>query len=302
MIERTTHNDFPEDLLGKNLIAHSVDELVILGIDAIKTYGRQIESNSGPALQAYGIIYTLLDSQNRLLSLRAPKSIRYFSRELLAYFKGSLKVGDGLEQASAFWKTLQDSHGKINSNYGYYVFHQPIENQGISSKTQYEWAVDTLVKNPDSRKSLININQPYHKSPTKDFPCTIALQYFIRTDKNNTSFLCSEVSSRSTDVITGLPYDMGFFSFMTELIWKDLQMRGMANLLLGYTAMKTSFTQIYDKTADLANQINSNNKPVENIFMPEICSAKNVLKDIYDETSDMEILKWIYNHANTTND
>jgi thymidylate synthase len=79
-------------------------------------------------------------------------------------------------------------------------------------------------------------------------------------------------------------------------------MRGMENLLLGYTAMKTSFTQIYDKTADLANQISSNNKPVENIFMPEICSAKDTLKDIYNKTSDTEILKWIYNQANTTND
>jgi thymidylate synthase len=90
-----------------------------------------------------------------------------------------------------------------------------------------------------------NINQTNHKVETsKDFPCTIGMQFFVR--KN---YLCCSVSSRSTDIYTGLPYDMGFFAFVTELIYKDLKERLDAekakNLKLGYVVMKTNFTQIY---------------------------------------------------------
>lgn len=166
---------------------------------------------------------------------------------MLAYFKSSLKVEDGLGQAASFWRSLQDENGEINSNDGYYIFHEPLDS-GIEAANQYEWAINSIISNVDSRQSVININQPWHKKPTKDFPCTLGIQYFVRKTPDGKSFLCSDISSRSTGIITGIPYDMGFFSFMTELVWKDLQERGMDNLQLGYTMMKASFTQIYDRT------------------------------------------------------
>src|SRR3989338_2194595 len=43
-------------------------------------------------------------------------------------------------------------------------------------------------------------------------------------------YLSSVVFARSIDVITGLPYDMGFFSFVTELAYKDLKKRGLKKL------------------------------------------------------------------------
>ncbi|CEF28994.1 Thymidylate synthase (fragment) [Xenorhabdus nematophila str. Websteri] len=59
-----------------------------------------------------------------------------------------------------------DENGNINSNYGYYVFYEPIE----LYLNQYNWVISVLKKNKDSRRAIININQSYHKSETKDFP------------------------------------------------------------------------------------------------------------------------------------
>ena len=266
----------------------SVDELVKNGIYQIMTSGERISSRAGNALQAYGVNYILKNPRNRLHNLRTG-AVRYLARELLAYFSGSLKAEDGLAKASKFWMSLIDENGNVNSNYGYYVFYEAVEGYG----NQYSWVKSVLLKNKDSRRAIININQNYHKSDTKDFPCTIGMQFFI---KNNA--LNCETISRSTDVITGLPYDMGFFSFVHELIWQDLVESGMRDLQLGTTVMKTTFTQIYDKTLAKANEVVE--RPEEAVFfetMPAIESAKETLADILSGSANTHVMKWIHQHA-----
>ena len=202
-----------------HLVGENIDDLILKGIKNIKDKGELFEARAGSGQQAYDVNYTLLNPLNRVHRLREQVSRRYFCRELLAYFKGSLNVNEGLSQASSVWKSLADDDCMISSNYGYYIFHQQVpENK---NKTQYQWVISNLIKNLDSRKALININQPGHKKiDTKDYPCTIALQFFVRSHH-----LCCAVSSRSTDIYTGLPYDMGFFAFVTELVYKDLMQR-----------------------------------------------------------------------------
>lgn len=156
------------------------------------------------------------------------------------------------------------------------------------------------MKNLDSRKALININQPLHKlAETKDFPCTMGMQFFI---KNN--HLCCSVASRSTDIYTGLPYDMGFFSFVAELVYKDLKQKltleQSKKLCFGYVAMKTNFTQIYDKTRTQTLKISEVFKNCQEPYstdMPEIYDAEETLKDIYNQTAHSPVMKWIYKNA-----
>jgi len=273
----------------------NLDDLILKGIQNIRDKGELFKARAGNGQQAYDVSYTLLNPINRLHLIRQPKSIKYFCRELLAYFKGSLRVDEGLAQASAVWKTLANKNGEIASNYGHYVFHQRVPE--ANNITQYEWVIQNLEKNLDSRKAFININQPKHKiAEDKDFPCTIGMQFFVR--KNS---LCCVVSSRSTDIYTGLPYDMGFFSFVTELVYKDLKERlpeeKAKNLKLGFVTMKTNFTQIYDKTRDAALSLLGCTSNVSNDKMPAIDNAQDTLKDIYEQTAKTPVMQWIYKHA-----
>lgn len=172
----------------KEIIGNNVDELVLKGIQYIKHFGEKISVTADDGIQAYGVTYILTNPRNRLHNLRYPESIQYLCRELIAYFRGSLFVNDGLAQASIKWINLTDKKGKINSNYGFYVFHQK-----RNGRSQYDWVISNLTRNSQSRKALININQVSHKKiSTKDFPCTIAIQFLVR---NN--YLCCEVLSRS---------------------------------------------------------------------------------------------------------
>lgn len=288
------------ELIPKNntIVANNIDDLVIKGIEHILKNGERFEARAGSGQQAYGVNYILINPKNRVHYIRKDAAIKYFSREMIAYFNGSLKVDDGLAQAAPMWKTLSDKNGCIESNYGYYVFHQKlIEHPNL---TQYDWVINNLVKNLDSRKAFININQISHKKfDSKDFPCTIGMQFYI---KNN--YLCCTVMSRSTDIYTGLPYDMGFFSFVTELIYKDLieklPSEKTKDLKLGYVEMKTNFTQIYDKTREKALTLLNNNKNKDLNYcsdIPEIDNAQKVLNDIYLKTNTTNIMKWFYDHA-----
>jgi thymidylate synthase len=272
-----------------SIVGKSIDELVIKGVKHIKENGIRIEARAGSAIQAFSVDYILSNSLNRVHNLRAPDTIRYFARELLAYFKGDLNIHNGLIQASHFWKKLADKNGNINSNYGYYIFHQELP-ESLSGKNQLEWVIKLLQKNRDSRRAFIKINQLVHKTPTLDFPCTIGLQFFIRND-----FLCCEVSSRSTDIVTGLPYDMGFFSLLTELVHIILVESGMKTLCLGYTKMSTTFTQIYDRTASYAEQMLKNGlkNSENNQLMPPIENGQAFLHDIYNQTFTTKTMQWI---------
>lgn len=275
--------------LDFDLVGQSIDELVLSGVRYIKSNGERISSRAGDAVQAYGINYILLDPRNRLHTLRQPKSIRYLCRELIAYFCGSLDVNDGLSRASSFWTRIADENGRIYSNYGFYAFHQK-----VNGKFQYEWILSVLRENRHSRRAIINYNQAEHKKDCSlDFPCAIASHYYIR----NNVFYCV-VYSRSEDIVTGLPYDLGFFSFLMELAYSDL-LQSYPELKLGPLVLKCTFSQIYDQSSKTADQmlLTSPQAAFETTRMPAIGCASEVLQDIYSKTFKSSIMSWIKDHA-----
>lgn len=281
-----------------NIVSDDIDKLVLKGMKHIVEDGEVIKDNPKPCQQAYNVHYTLVNPLNRVHNIRNPIAKKYLCKELIEFFKGNLNVNEGLAKASSVWKSIADENDEIVSNYGYYVFHQKLLQE--PKMTQYDWVIYHLSSNLDSRKAIINVNQPYHKKlGVKDYPCTISLQFFIQ--KN---YLCCVVSSRSTDVYWGLPYNMGFFSFLTELVYKDLIKRidkdKAKELKLGYVTMKTHFTQIYDKTRKQVLKVLENYKNYNEEYssdMPEITDAQETLYDIYNGTQNTEVMKWIYENA-----
>jgi thymidylate synthase len=274
------------------LSSDNLDDLILQGIDHIYKKGIYLKTRVGDAQQAYSVNYVLKNTKNRLHCLRAPTSIKYFARELIAYFNGIQNIDQGLLKASKYWEKVADKKGKINSNYGYYVFYE--KNNEI---TQYEWIVKSFTKDAYTRQAVININQCYHKDfNTKDFPCTISLIFYIKQN-----ILYCVAFSRSTDVFFGLPYDMGFFSFVHELIYKDLLQREprlFKNLKLGSTSIQCICTQIYAMTREKAlNLLNNKNSNFHQFDMPVIDNAKQVLEDIYNQSSNSKVMKWIYQNA-----
>src|SRR5207245_3088899 len=79
-----------------DIIASDIDQLVLQGIEHIKQKGLLFSAKAGSGQQAYDVNYILTNPLNRVHNIRNPIAKRYFCKELLAYFKGSLNVNDCL--------------------------------------------------------------------------------------------------------------------------------------------------------------------------------------------------------------
>ena len=129
----------------------------------------------------------------------------YTAREL-AWYKEGLREADSAP--SKFWKTIADKDGLINSNYGHLINKDKSE----CGMTPFWFAMFKLFNDRDTRQAILRINKPQHSMPgNKDFPCTIYLNAHIRQDR-----LHLTVRMRSSDLFTGMPYDLPYFAQVQE--------------------------------------------------------------------------------------
>ena len=126
--------------------------------------------------------------------------MRYAVGELAWYLSGSNKVKD-IAQYSKKWAEISDDGETNNSAYGYRIF----EKFGFN---QWEYVKGLMRRDPNTRQAVIHIKDASN-TPTKDTPCTVYLQFFLRGNKLNLS-----VHMRSNDIWMGVPYDMFSFCFL----------------------------------------------------------------------------------------
>lgn len=134
--------------------------------------------------------------------------MRYAVGELAWYLSGSNKVKD-ISRFAKKWADISDDGYTNNSAYGWRI----AEKFGFS---QWEYVKSLLKKDPNSRQAVIHIKDADNR-PTKDTPCTVYLQFFIREGKLNLS-----VHMRSNDIWMGVPYDMFSFCFLQMLMAMEL--------------------------------------------------------------------------------
>lgn len=170
---------------------------------------------------------------------------KYIAAEFLWYFLGRRDV-EYISKYASFWKSIQNPDGTVNSSYGHLLFANPNEH-GI---TQYEWALNSLIKDRDSRQAVIHFNLPVHQHlENKDFVCTMYGIFQIRNNKLNFT-----IHMRSNDAILGLPTDIAFFATLQSQMLKHLQ-DTYPELTLGtYTHIANSL-HIYERHFDIVNKM-----------------------------------------------
>jgi len=164
-----------------------------------------------------GVQFRIMNPRDRLPRVAARNfSLAYFVAETLWY----LNADDSTEWISyyaPFWSNISDNNKTANSAYGARIFktHPRIGNGNI---VQWDYVKEELRKDPDSRRAVIHIRTPSDSIlESKDVPCTLSLQFFIRENK-----LSLHVSMRSSDIILGLAYDVPAFTTIQEILANEL--------------------------------------------------------------------------------
>ena len=123
----------------------------------------------------------------------------------------------------------------------------------------YEYIYGLLKSDKDTRQAVITIYGLQDRHESKDIPCTLNHQYFIRDNKLH---LIAEM--RSNDMLWGFPYDINGFVFMQEVLasWLGIEV-GTYTHIVGSMHIYTDDEKRLDQ---LINSLNS--KTTNNIVNP----------------------------------
>jgi thymidylate synthase len=182
--------------------------------------------------------------------------------ELAWHLSGSNSVGF-ISTYLKQWKNYsEDGVHILGSCYGYKIFHS-------SSRSPSQWSclIDLFKKDIYTRRGVLDLysSEEGLSSSIPDVACTCTLQFIVRSGRVDLF-----VNMRSNDLIWGLPYDIFFFTFLQELLAKEL------NLKLGKYFHFAGSLHIYDKHLSLAKDILNNNsgKNLSDNSMPEMPKAQ----------------------------
>jgi thymidylate synthase len=222
-----------------------------------------------------------LEIKNPILSMyendRRGSQFKYIAAELLWYFLGRNDV-EFISEYASFWKHIQNEDGTVNSSYGNLLFN----NKNRFGITQYQWAINSLLNDKDSRQAVMHFNLPEHQyNSNKDFVCTMYGIFHIRDNK-----LFLSVNMRSNDAILGTPTDIAFFTVLQQQALNHLRSHYPDLTLGSYTHTVDSY-HIYERHFDLVKDMISKDwKPVE---FPKL--NKNLINQNGKPTTNLELLE-----------
>lgn len=187
----------------------SIDNLLREALQKIMEVGAKVNSSKGPNTEIRGVNFKLTNPRYRLsASVIRGKAYSPFG-ELFWYLSGK----DDLKHIEYYIKKYRDYSDNGETLYGAYgkrIFD--------NNANQFKNAFEKLKSSPHTKHAIIQIFKPEDIfTNTKDLPCTICLQFFIRDNK-----LELYTMMRSNDVIMGFTHDVFCFTFIQEIMARKL--------------------------------------------------------------------------------
>lgn len=226
---------------------------------------------------------------------------KYLAGELFWYFSGdrSLKT---ISRFSKFWDKIKNPDGlTVNSAYGHLLFKEkqlPLYDRDIAEWTanpsqyinEWQWALESLKKDKDSRQALIRFNKPWHSWwGNKDFVCTLNGLFLIRDDKLHLTIIM-----RSQDEIFGRTFDVPFFTLLQQQMLQHLKPT-YPELKLGTYTQHNISTHLYER--DFEKVKNMLETPIEPDGLPplqqNLISEEGEFEAVDFLLTDDSLINWI---------
>ena len=215
----------------------------------------------------YGILVN--NPRQRLVNHEARKlPYRYLLGELCFYLSAS-NSSEFISAYSPFWKSITKEDGTVNSGYGHRIFGK---SERVGLVDQWALVKNILKADKDSRQAIINIHVPEDRiEASRDLPCTLSLQFFIRPNKDGQDSLYMIVNMRSNDLIKGFTIDFFQFSMLQEILTLELR-EFYPDLKLGTYYHNAGSFHVYEPDFQLIKDVvheHENNVP-PSLTMPEM--------------------------------
>ena len=136
------------------------------------------------------------------------KSIIY---ELLWFLRGDTNVKYLNDHGVSIWNDWADANGDLGPVYGRQCRSWPApDGQSID---QIKEALDTIRRNPDSRRIVVTAWNPAELPQMALAPCHCLFQFYVADGK-----LSCQLYQRSADVFLGVPFNIASYALLTMTV------------------------------------------------------------------------------------
>ena len=187
------------------------------------------------------------------------KSIIY---ELLWFIAGDTNVKYLQDHGVTIWDEWADENGELGPVYGHQWRSWPAPDGRTID--QLSMVIDTIRKNPDSRRLLVSAWNPGEVDKMALPPCHCLFQFYVAGGK-----LSCQLYQRSADVFLGVPFNIASYALLTLMIAQ------VCGLEPGEFVHTTGDTHIYRNHFDqVALQLSREPRPLPRMLLnPDVKSV-----------------------------
>ena len=131
--------------------------------------------------------------------------------ELLWFLKGETNIKYLKENGVSIWDEWADENGDLGPVYGYQWRSWPDYNG--KHIDQISQVVETLKKNPDSRRIIVSAWNVAQLDEMALMPCHALFQFYVADGK-----LSCQLYQRSADLFLGVPFNIASYALLTMML------------------------------------------------------------------------------------
>jgi thymidylate synthase len=135
-------------------------------------------------------------------------------RELLWFLRGSTNIHDDLHAHTPIWDAWADEHGELGPIYGYQW-----RNWGGTGIDQIKIAIDTIKRDPTSRRNIVSAWNVADLPKMKLPPCHAFFQFYVADQ-----FLDVQLYQRSADLALGVPFNIASYALLLAMIAQECKL------------------------------------------------------------------------------
>jgi thymidylate synthase len=135
-------------------------------------------------------------------------------RELLWFLRGSTNINDDLTQHTPIWDAWAGPDGELGPIYGYQW-----RNWGGQGIDQIQQAIDTIKRDPTSRRIIVSAWNVTDIPKMKLPPCHALFQFYVAGDH-----LDCQLYQRSADLALGVPFNIASYALLQSMIAQECKL------------------------------------------------------------------------------
>ena len=209
-------------------------------------------------------------------------------RELLWYLSGEDHIRN-LRQYTKIWDAWADENGNLETAYGRYWrrFPHPYQDKKgqwqVREVDQIQYVLDTLRKEPTSRRMVVTAWEPGNATTSKLPTCHYSFVFNVQGDR-----LSCHLTQRSGDLALGIPFNLAAYAALTQMLAQEvgLQIGWFSHTIVDahvYTAVPGSDMAEYDHVPGLREQLKREPRP-----LPRLIIAKKPFNKLQFEDFKLE--------------